>query len=321
MFEKQKISVIVPSFNTGRYIKNAIDSALEQTYKNLEIIVVDDGSRDDTRNLLSPYIKRGLIKYYYQNNAGLSASRNYGINKADGKYIALLDADDLWKTDKLRLQLEAINSKDTLAMVFTDFDVLDDNGLLFNGRCAVNFDDGVVITFKELFNNYNFILPSTVLVKKEVFNKCGFFDTSLEACEDYDMWLRITRAFDVAGINSPLTCIRLRPSSMSSNVTAMLQNELRVIAKYENSVSHQAYLRKKAKIFMINADRCIGSRPDYKKGIGYFCRGLMTYPLLFTDALVIFMKFILGYNLMNRLRRRLDSMGWLKNIHLFLYRR
>lgn len=126
--ENQKVSVIIPTYNLARYINETVDSVLGQTYKNYEIIIVDDGSTDNTKEALSEY--GGKITYIFQENQGVSAARNKGIKEAKGEYIAFLDADDLWLKDKLELQIGLMNSNPEVAMIFTDGESFNEEGLI-----------------------------------------------------------------------------------------------------------------------------------------------------------------------------------------------
>lgn len=320
MTENACISVIIPSFNAANYITHAIDSVLAQTYRHFEIIIIDDGSTDNTHELLTKYVREGKLSYFYQKNAGLSAARNAGIDKATGSYIALLDADDLWDSAKLYRQISLIHSSEDIGMVFTDFNTFNDGMLLTRGKNAVKFKDNSVITFNELFSSHNFIYPSTVLIRKVVFDRCGLFDTALRAVEDYDMWLRIAQTFQVVGINQPLTHIRVHASNMSRDVQRMLTNELIVIGKHEHSVKRHRFLRRKAKTYILNADRSL-TQPDYRTALALFFRGVITYPFLFADILIILIKLLLGVNTVDKIRRHIDSIGWLKAIYVSLYKR
>ena len=119
-----KVSVIIPTYNAARWIGETIDSVQSQTYKNYEIIVIDDGSVDSTREVLEKYIKN--INYIYQDNKGVSSARNHGIKISAGEYIAFLDNDDIWLPDKLSLQIQVLESQKNIAMIFTDGELFDE---------------------------------------------------------------------------------------------------------------------------------------------------------------------------------------------------
>ena len=191
------VSVIIPTYNCGKFIEQSIESVLKQTYKNIEIIVVDDGSTDDTRLKMSKY--RENIVYIRQNNQGLSKSRNIGMSYSKGEFIAFQDADDRWHPRKLEMQVECFRKVQGIGLVFTDFSQIDMEGNIVQDRCeqyafAVFQDYGLTIDkifkgkrtiriddsnqgfsqhalyFGDVFYDLckgNFILPSTTLFKKE----------------------------------------------------------------------------------------------------------------------------------------------------------
>jgi len=119
------VSVIIPTYNRAQYICEAVKSVLRQTFSDFELIVVDDGSVDNTKEILTPYL--GIVKYIYQNNSGIAAARNAGIEMSRGEFIAFLDSDDLWVRDKLQLQVHLLRQQSKLAMVYADYCIFDNN--------------------------------------------------------------------------------------------------------------------------------------------------------------------------------------------------
>ena len=186
-----KVSVIIPTYNRELLIARAIDSVLAQTYRDFEIIVVDDGSRDNTRNLLAAYT--GKIKYVYQDNQGISAARNLGIRETSGKYIAFLDSDDYWTPEKLELQVDILDKHDHVGIVYGRMPIINKKGDILgmkpNGVSGKNF--------QELLRVWGDLPTSSVMTRRECFDRLGFFDKTLPPMEDIDMWLRIARHYDL----------------------------------------------------------------------------------------------------------------------------
>ena len=213
------LSVIIPTYNCKQYVCDAIDSALAQSYKNIEIIVVDDGSIDGTGDLLkSKYGDR--IKYFYKSNGGPASARNLGINNSRGEFLAFLDADDLWASDKLECQIS----------VFTE------NAVLVGGGEKTSNDSQVqVITFEELVLQNRFS-NSGVMVRRSALDKVGAFDEHLEfrAIEDWDMWLRLSSVGELLYLNRDLIILRVTENSISAPAQAekMLRNETAVLKKH-----------------------------------------------------------------------------------------
>ncbi len=194
------ISVIIPTYNRKNFLKIAVESVLNQTYKNFELIIVDDGSTDDTENLIKSYNDERII-YWYQKNRGASAARNTGISIANGYYIAFLDSDDRWKPEKLEIQYQAMEEHPEFMLSHTE-EIWYRNGKILNPKKKHKKQHGDI--FKQSLQLCA-ISMSTVMVKKELFNLIGLYDEKLEVCEDYDMWLRVTSQYPVLLIDLPLT--------------------------------------------------------------------------------------------------------------------
>lgn len=214
-FMNKKVSVIIPSYNSARYIQEAIDSVLRQTYSSVEVIVIDDGSFDTTHILLKEYINDKKIVYILKENGGPASARNVGIRQATGEFITFLDADDIWEADKLDKQMPLFDDQE-VGLVYSDM-------ILFGGRVknAVHsegtkgFFRGSVL--KQLIEN-NFISTSSVIVRRSIFDSIGYFNEqrNLIAIEDYDMWLRIAPFYIMEYISEPLVRYRLHDGQISS---------------------------------------------------------------------------------------------------------
>ena len=180
------ISVIIPTYNRGWIVCEAIDSVLAQDYKSVELIVVDDGSTDTTPLLLKRYQSRIIV--IEQVNKGVSAARNAGIRHANGEYIALLDSDDLWDKKKLSVQMDFfIENPD--ALICQTEEIWIRNGKRVNPKFKHKKPSGMIF---EPSLHLCLVSPSAVMIKKILFDKKGLFDESLPACEDYDLWLRVS---------------------------------------------------------------------------------------------------------------------------------
>jgi len=274
-----KVSVIIPTYNYGHYIEEAIDSVLAQTYKDYEIIVVDDGSTDNTEEVVSKYGPK--IKYIYQENQGLSAARNTGIKKSNGEYIAILDSDDLWFPWKLEKQMKLFEANSVLGLVYSDGFAFSEKGVfddfLFGEN--TNFYRGRV--FDKLLLN-NFISCPSALVKRDCFNKVGLFDTSLDACEDWDMWLRISLYYEIDYVNEPLVKHREHKGSMHTKAEMMEEAALKVLNKIFLQKNISFILKRKAysKIYLISGDRYYNVG-KLGKSRNRFFKSLLFYPLSF----------------------------------------
>lgn len=190
MIAQPFVSVIIPTYNRGKFIKKAIESVLSQTYRNYEIIVVDDGSTDKTGEVLKEFHGRSEIIYLYKENGGVSSARNMGIKKAKGDYIAFLDSDDTWMPQKLERQIEYISDNPEKVMVGTEFVIYDDSG---NKLGKSGLTDEFPADKNELLVyllSKPPLLPSTLMIKKEVFDIVGGFDEDLSTAVDLDFNIR-----------------------------------------------------------------------------------------------------------------------------------
>ena len=192
------ISVIIPTYNRKNTLPRAVESVLNQTYKPVKIIVVDDGSTDGTKEWFSEMYP--LVHYIYQVNSGVSLARNTGINSARGDWIALLDSDDEWLPDKLELQVKLLQNNAELRFCHTN-EIWIRNGVRINQMKKHQKYGGNI--FKKCLDICR-ISPSSSLFHTSVIKDVGRFDESLDVCEDYDLWLRITAKYPVLFLDQPL---------------------------------------------------------------------------------------------------------------------
>ena len=192
------ISVVIPSYNRKDFLKRSIDSAINQTKKPLEIIVVDDGSTDGTEAMIkSDY---DFVKFIKQKNKGVSAARNIGIKVSIGEWICFLDSDDEWKKDKLEKQINAMKSNPGYKF-FHSNEIWIKNGLRINQKKKHKKYGGDI--FDKCLDMCR-ISPSSVMINKTVFDEVGNFNEDLVVCEDYELWLRICDKYRVFFIDEPL---------------------------------------------------------------------------------------------------------------------
>ncbi len=192
------VSVIIPSFNRGWIVAEAVESVIAQDYHPLEIIVVDDGSTDDTSEKLEPFRERIIL--LRQRNRGVSAARNTGIKKASGEFIAFLDSDDLFMPGKISCQINFFHDNPD-AMICQTEEIWIRNGKRVNPKKKHKKLSGMIF---EPSLNLCLVSPSAVMMKKTLFKIKGNFDENLPACEDYDLWLRISSSIPVYLIDTPL---------------------------------------------------------------------------------------------------------------------
>ena len=195
----EDISVVIPTFNRRNLLKRAIYSVIKQTIEPREIIVIDNGSTDQTYQMVSSLFPE--INYFIEKKRGVSAARNKGILESKSKWIAFLDSDDTWKPTKLEKQMEfSIFNQDKYRIIHTD-ETWYRNKKFLNQLKKHKKSGGNI--FKNSLQ-LCCISPSSVVLKKQIFDDYGLFDENLEVCEDYDMWIRITAKEEVGFLDSPL---------------------------------------------------------------------------------------------------------------------
>jgi glycosyltransferase involved in cell wall biosynthesis len=220
------VSVVIPAYNRARQIGRAIDSALNQTYRPIEVIVIDDGSRDNTAEIVSGYPE---VRYYHQENRGASGARNRGVELARGEYIAFLDSDDFWVKNKLELQMRL--------MLRLRAPVLGARKKYVTEAAFVNPDKQAkteryhFLTFKRQLKR-TWIVPSTVVVRKDYFQRFSGFDSRLKIAEDWDLWLRMARDAPIPRMNAVLTYNFATVGSLSENRLEKYISDLEVIRKW-----------------------------------------------------------------------------------------
>lgn len=226
---KPAVSVIIPTYQRGHLVSQAINSVLAQTYEDYEIIVINDGSEDNTPQVLAQFSDRHITAIH-QANQGLSAARNAGIRSARGKYIAFLDDDDLWEPQKLEKQISVLEANPRIGLIYSDSLFFSDKRGLFPGSYNTAFPTPNLHVLWTLFR-YNYISVLTVVVRRDCLDKVGLFDETLKCCEDYDLWLRLIEKFPIYFLNQPLARYRRSPNNLSQNKEQMFTNHLRVKEK------------------------------------------------------------------------------------------
>jgi glycosyltransferase involved in cell wall biosynthesis len=190
------VSVIITTYNRKAFLEEAIRSVLDQSYGEKEIIVVDDGSTDGSREAVRDIPS---LRYEWKENGGISSARNLGIALAQGDYLAFLDVDDLWKREKLAVQMSRMAAEGSVVS-YTDEIWLKDGRWLNQRKRHRKYSGSIYDRCLPLC----IISPSSALIRKEIFSEVGLFDETLPVCEDYDMWLRISCRYPVLFIPEPL---------------------------------------------------------------------------------------------------------------------
>lgn len=243
-----RVSVVIPTFNCERFIGRTVDSALRQTYRDFEIIVVDDGSTDGTQSVLAQYGE--AIHYIKQANQGASAARNEALSNATGEFIAYLDADDLWESEKLACQVEYLDSNPSCGFVHTEVAVIDEQDSLLHAR--FNEETGRKVPQGRCLNDIlqrSHIQTLTVLERRSAYERAGNFDLRLPVAQDYLHWIQVVlQGYEIGYLPEPLGQYRWRAGSLMSSQRRLLGDFTKIyeilIDEYQLEEDHGREIRR-----------------------------------------------------------------------------
>ena len=234
------VSVVIPVYNARQVILDTIESVLIQTRKDFEIIVVDDGSTDGSDTVIRPFADR--VRYIRQDNAGVTKARNRGIAESRGRYIALLDHDDLWHPTKLEKQVRLLEAHQRIGMVVTDVAHIDEAGRPLD---IIGPGYNPAETFARLFVRGYVPTPSAVMIRRSVLDDVGGFDEAFHSAglDDHELWTRIAAHAEIAGIPEPLTYHRnlsVKPAQVALDHRVLLVSKL--MARFGDDPVKRRYL-------------------------------------------------------------------------------
>lgn len=225
---KGLVSVIIPNYNHTRFVRGAIHSALNQNYPRIEIIIVDDGSTDNSRDVVAEFGNK--VRYIWQENQGLAGARNTGIRAARGEFVGLLDADDLWQPNFLDVMLSLADQHPEAVLYYCCA-----QGMDIKGRDLPQIFGGPPVPSDMLYQSLlraNFLLPSTIMIRRSIALSAGLFDPVLRSCEDWDLWLRLLPEHTFVGTSACLVRYRLHDSSLTKDPAGMQKALRSVVEKH-----------------------------------------------------------------------------------------
>lgn len=245
-----KVSVIIPVYNGEKYIRNAIDSVINQTYRNFEIVVANDGSTDNTVEILKEYGDK--IRWKSQENKGPASAKKFGTSMAKGEYLAYLDSDDMFLPDKLKQQVDYLDKHPEVGLVYSGYYQVDEKGEIVK-LISCNKKKALLI-------QQNYVPTSGVMCRRECIDNVGVFDEDLGSNYDWDMWLRISEKYPIHCISKPLFKYRVH----GENISLTRSNRLDYERKVKILLLEKAYQRRgepswlKFKIIRAKFERKIG---------------------------------------------------------------
>ncbi|WP_257349105.1 glycosyltransferase family 2 protein [Pseudalkalibacillus decolorationis] len=232
----EKVSIVIPFYNCP-YIEHAIESALNQTYKNIEIVVVNDGSTEHTEKL-QPYMNQ--IKYIEKPNGGTSTALNRGIQNATGDYFCWLSSDDIYFPNKVQFQLNEMKRYES-AVSYTNYYSINENGEVISFPLGVYTPDRM--EFLKTMRTANIINGCTIMINRKVFDEFGIFDESLPYTHDYDMWIRILQKYDFMYINEPLVLYRVHEKMGTRKHWDVIKDEIDFVQKRHSVLLNQLIMK------------------------------------------------------------------------------
>ncbi len=306
-----KVSVVIPAYNAMAFLPEALNSVFNQTYRDFEVIVVNDGSTDKTEQWVSQ-IEDPRVKLVSQENKGLAGARNTGIGNAQGEYIAFLDDDDLWESTKLEKQVNVLDENPEVGLVYTWVSVIDTDGKS-KGKILCNSEEGNV--WKKLLEHNIVESGSVAMVRHSCYQSVGLYDCTLASsyAEDWDMWLRIAAQYRFQAILEPLVYYRDTPNSLSKNWRATEQSYQIIIEKaFANAPQNLQHLKGRCYSFAyLTVCWKILQTPgeDYQRVVQYRSHAANYYPQIRRSKEYLRLSFamllvkILGLNSYNKARQ------------------
>lgn len=225
------VSVVIASYNMGQYLPQAVESVLSQSYDNVEVQIVDDGSTDDTARIVQQWLEDERVRVYAQPNAGQARAKNQAVALSRGRFVAFLDADDVWLPGKLQRQMDLFRGRPELGVVYSDYQCIDGEGRpLQKGvtRMRRGWVSGPLLV-------ENFIAYSAGVVRRECLERHGCFDETLGMGIDYDLWLRLSAHYQFDFVPEPTVRYRIWAGQMSRNYRKRYQSAIRIMQGFLDS--------------------------------------------------------------------------------------
>lgn len=238
-----KVSVIIPAYNKADWTLQTVASVLNQTYSNLEVIVVDDGSTDDTQRKMAS-LQDPRVRYIRKSNGGASSARNLGIREASGAFITFVDCDDLFLPDKIEISVKYLEQNPQFGFIHTAAYFINETGKIISTYNHKQSQREGLIADRLILGN--FVCNSTVLVRKECLKKAGFFDESIFTPADWDMWLKLAQFGEAGYIGLPLTMYRVVSNYVFKNIEQARKEEETVIQNFFVRNSEKMLLKARA---------------------------------------------------------------------------
>jgi glycosyltransferase involved in cell wall biosynthesis len=297
---KPTVSIIIPTYNRSRLLARAVKSVLNQTYQDFELIIVDDGSTDGTKEVVAGFNDVRIRYVRHEENRGEAAARNTGIKAAKCNYIAYQDSDDEWLPEKLARQMELLeNAPPEVGVIYTGFWKTENHRRTYIPFSWVSQKNGDI--HKELLKG-NFIGSPVVLIKKECFDRVGLFDERLRNLVDWEMWLRISKHYHFRCVDEPLVVAHYDLGNVSDNPGSLIDALVLVLEKNRCELEMEKKLLAK---HWMNIGDLLVANGETKKGRRYIVDALKLYPFRIRLLSSAFLGFFGLYDKVARTFRRI----------------
>lgn len=282
------VSVIIPAYKAGQYIEETIQSVLNQTHKNLELIIVDDGSPDNQADIIAPIAAPdNRIQYIKQVNGGVSSARNHGYQLSKGVFLAFLDADDVWLPTNIEEKLAKFALDDELGLVHSDAKIIDSNSKETGG--FLSGKEGWLLDDLLSWEGACIPAPSSILVKRSVIEKVGDFCLKLSNAADQEFFFRVAKHYKIGRVAKPLWCYRVHSNNMHSNVALMEKDALVAYqCAKENKLFHSKTFERYcfARMYKIVGASWWGDGKNKTRGFYFLLKSFLTNPSVLINSIV-----------------------------------
>jgi glycosyltransferase involved in cell wall biosynthesis len=281
------VSVIIPLYNAAKFIRETVESVLAQSWQNIEVIIVDDGSTDGGGDIVQELVRADArVSYVRQANQGVSVARNAGTTRASGLFIAYLDADDVWLRDNIKLKLEKLLSDNSIGLVHSDGEII---GTSVSATPQyVKGKDGLLLEGLLAWRETQIPAPSSIVLPRDVVVRVGGFDARLSTSADYEFFLRVAEKFKVARVPVVTWRYRMHENNMHKNVSLLEKDMVHVFAKArEKGLFKDKQFQRKcfANLYMTLGASWIGDGKNVLRGLPFVIKALLRDPSLISRLL------------------------------------
>jgi glycosyltransferase involved in cell wall biosynthesis len=268
------VSIIMPTYNAEKFISKSIQSVLNQTYQNWELIVVNDGSKDNTSKVVESFDDKRIL-LIKQKNSGVSKARNIGIKNAKGAYIAFLDSDDLWLKKKLEIQVNYMLNHPNIVLSYTYYNSFVGDDTVVKNKQLYPFK---INNLNERLLVFNFIATLTVMVKSDVLKDIGGFDTQLFGPEDWDLWIKVSQKGNIGYINQNLALYREHDGGISKSKARQLEEEYKVLLRHVLKSENQRLIKYAMWFYNLKLTNFYFSQGDIKSFLSFYMQMIRLLP-------------------------------------------